>query len=152
MRAFGRRVFRGFYGLLRVPFAFACAMTIWSLRYGGTHGVTSITPHPLETAGADGFFTLIQLLLGPDRYGCSRCFETMPSRPSLQAWGQDDGAVPDNVLVELNAWLSGLPQEVLEPAPRRPSRIWGRHVELSQVADQVLDPGAKHPPAQRATI
>ena len=35
--------------------------------------------------GAVGFLTFTHELLGPDRYGCPRCFETMPSNPSLQA-------------------------------------------------------------------
>jgi hypothetical protein len=38
-----------------------------------------------KTPGAFGFLILSQTLLGPDRYGGSRCFETMPSRPNLQA-------------------------------------------------------------------
>jgi hypothetical protein len=35
-------------------------------------------------AGAFGFLTLIQVFDGPERYGASSLFETMPSRPSLQ--------------------------------------------------------------------
>jgi hypothetical protein len=35
-------------------------------------------------AAAFGFLTLIQLFEGPERYGASIRFETMPSRPSLQ--------------------------------------------------------------------
>ena len=38
-----------------------------------------------STPGAAGFLTLIQVLDRPDLYGWSRCLETMPSRPSLQA-------------------------------------------------------------------
>ena len=38
--------------------------------------------------GACGFLLLSQAFDGPDRYGCSRCFETMPSAPSRQAWAK----------------------------------------------------------------
>jgi hypothetical protein len=38
------------------------------------------------TAGAAGFLLLIQSRERPERYGEPRRFETMPSRPSLQAW------------------------------------------------------------------
>jgi hypothetical protein len=41
-----------------------------------------------STPGAAGFSILSQTLLGPDRYGCFRCFDTMPSAPSLQAWAK----------------------------------------------------------------
>jgi hypothetical protein len=46
------------------------------------HGSSSLKR---STPGAKGFLTLSQTLLGPDRYGCPRCFETMPSQPSLRA-------------------------------------------------------------------
>src|SRR5262249_4650019 len=36
-------------------------------------------------AGALGFLTLIQAFDGPERYGASSFFETIPSRPRLQA-------------------------------------------------------------------
>src|SRR5262245_26497380 len=36
-------------------------------------------------AGASGFFTLTQSGDRPERYGASRRFDTMPSRPSAQA-------------------------------------------------------------------
>ncbi len=35
-----------------------------------------------RTPGVVGFLILSHALLGPDRYGCSRCFETIPSAPS----------------------------------------------------------------------
>jgi hypothetical protein len=41
-----------------------------------------------STPGAAGFLILSQALLGPDRYGRSRCLDTMPSYPSLQACGR----------------------------------------------------------------
>jgi hypothetical protein len=42
------------------------------------------------TAGAAGFFTLIQSehLPGPGRYFEPTRFDTMPSQPSLQAWAK----------------------------------------------------------------
>jgi hypothetical protein len=46
-----------------------------------------------STAGLAGFFTLIQLFTRPLRYGRSRRFEIMPSRPNLQACSKDDRAV-----------------------------------------------------------
>jgi hypothetical protein len=36
-------------------------------------------------AGLSGFFALIQSREGPDRYEALSRFDTMPSRPSLQA-------------------------------------------------------------------
>jgi hypothetical protein len=68
----------------------ACeAMTAVNKRVvpgGGTSGITIHVPTSnRSTVGASWFFTLIHDLLRPDRYGWARCFETMPSKPSLQA-------------------------------------------------------------------
>ena len=37
-----------------------------------------------RAAAAFGFFTFIQTLEGPERYGAFSFFETIPSKPSLQ--------------------------------------------------------------------
>jgi hypothetical protein len=68
-----------------------------------------------STPGAFGFFTLIQDLLGPDRYGSAQCFETMPSKPSLQA--REDGRPSPSMCLILYARVDDVPHEMLEPAP-----------------------------------
>jgi hypothetical protein len=48
--------------------------------------------------GAAGFLVLSQALLGPERYGFSRCLETMPSAPSLHTCAKMASAVALEVL------------------------------------------------------
>jgi hypothetical protein len=48
-----------------------------------------------------GVLGLSQAVLGPDRYGCSRCFETMPSAPELAGVGKDRRAIAIEVLARM---------------------------------------------------
>ena len=56
----------------------------------GQNCIGSVTGDMLAASlpGAAGFLVLSQAFEGPAWYACSRCFETIPSRPSLQAWAK----------------------------------------------------------------
>jgi hypothetical protein len=54
------------------------------------------------TPGCRRVLILSQALLGPDRYGCSRCFEKMPSSPHLAGVRKDFSAIAFEMPVVLD--------------------------------------------------
>jgi hypothetical protein len=80
--AFGRRMvctssMEGQFGKKRSP------RKVWPAFSGAE--IAYVRSWNRSTPGAAGFFMLSQTLFRPDRYGDSRCFETMPTRPRWQA-------------------------------------------------------------------
>jgi hypothetical protein len=63
----------------------AVAISICRGRLSSPYGLDQSPSTTRIAAGAFGFLTLIQVFDGPERFGASIFFETMPSRPSLQA-------------------------------------------------------------------
>jgi hypothetical protein len=54
-------------------------------------------------AGASGFLIFSHDLLGPDRYGCPRCFEDYTLKAELAGVLKNGRPVPGEVLVEVDA-------------------------------------------------